>query len=92
MTSGGLVITKFDAGEALTLTLIAVGTAFAVLVLLMLVTTALKHVKPFFERSSHLNVQPEKDDDHDKALAAAIAVSLALQDSESTKGNTPNEN
>jgi hypothetical protein len=57
----------------------------------MLFTIALKHIKPFLERLLHSDLQPPSDDEHDKALAAAIAISLVRQDPESNRGSTTNE-
>ena len=71
--------------EALTLTLGGIGTAFVVLLLLMALIVGMKRViqTQFVQRRTGAIAAVEASEDRrNKALAAAIAVSVALTTSE----------
>ena len=71
---------NFDSEQAWTRTIIGIGTAFSILALLALLTSLLRYIDSKLgltksEKDNTLQKSPGKD----KALAAAIAVSLALE-------------
>ena len=55
------------------------GTAFVVLVALMLLTVLLRRINPPPQTEAPTEEHPPAEGDRDKALAAAIAVSLTLR-------------
>ena len=79
-------ITTFGSGEALALTIIGVGTAFTILLFLMLLTLVLG---PLSRKLSHKEIvvpaEELNNETRNKALAASLAVSIAL--TEETTGN-----
>ncbi len=71
--------------KALEVTVAGVGTTFIILILLMLLVLAMRWVfaTRFIQRQTEvLATAEETDPRHDRALAAAIAVSAALADDE----------
>ena len=83
---GGAKI-SFDTGEALTITLIGIGTAFSLLMLLSLFTAILPRVANLGSgSSSSLPSEEETLAERNKALAATIAVTVAM-----SRGHLPDE-
>ena len=69
----------FDTGEALTLTLIGIGTAFSLLAFLLIFTTVLPYIaRMLVGWGESLPGNRRNQDERDKALAAAIAVNIVL--------------
>ena len=71
---------NLDTGQALTITIIGIGTAFSLLTVLSILTAALHYLAKALSTIS-TRTAPETVDDkekRDKALAATIAVNIAL--------------
>lgn len=89
-SKGLKTITTFDSGEALALTVIGVGTAFTVLIFLMLLTLVLGPLSRMFsDKEAVVPTEELNNETRNKALAATLAVSIAL--TEETTGNVDRE-
>ena len=77
------IFNEIDVGLSTTLTMIGVGTAFTVLVSLMaFISIVQKWLEPLMKRKVHSQEIRE-----DKALAAAIGLSLVLNQGTTEHGN-----
>ena len=78
---------SFDTSEALTITLIGIGTAFSLLAALSLLTVVLPMVANLLPYSDSRHPSEEgTSEERNKALAATIAVSVAM-----SRGHLPGE-
>ena len=74
---------NFDIGQALTITLIGVGTAFGLLAVLSILTAVLPHLTRAILTNSTIPATATVGDDKEKrnkALAATIAVNIVLSE------------
>ena len=77
MEGGGVI--GFDTSEAVTITLIGIGTAFCLLALLSLMTAVLPRVVGLLGGAEEGVLEEETaSEERNKALAATIAVSVAM--------------
>ena len=78
------IFNEIDVSLTITLTMIGVGTAFTVLVsLIVFITIIQKYVDPLVYRGSN-----KQEVSSDKALAAAIGLSLILNEESTEHGDS----
>ncbi len=89
MEGGGVI--GFEVSEAVTITLIGIGTAFCLLALLSLMTAVLPRVVGLLGGEEEEGVLEEEtaSEERNKALAATIAVSVAMGRGDLEVGDAP---